>query len=173
MILWVGVGRVWTDATRYLGNILNWRKIQVKDNLKNIRLKLPAYKITSNKNKTTPLVFHTQNHLIHSKWLAISTNCSIFWSKDLILLVILGIFGQKILDREVSFDCLFIARGSKKQIESDSEILYAAKNWKQIWRIIISEIWRKMIVNFYFVEDFNFLSNVKYLSKYLKEEKCT
>lgn len=87
--------------------------------------------------------------------------------------MILGIFGQKILDREVSFDCLFIARGSKKQIESDSEILYAAKNWKQIWRIIISEIWGKIIVNFYFVEDFNFLSNVKYLSKYLKEEKST
>ena len=170
MILWVGVGRVWTDATRYLGNILNWRKIQVKDNLKSFRLNLPGYKITSNKNKTTPLVFYTQNHLIHSKCLAISP---LFWSKDLILLVILGIFGQKILDREVSFDCLFIARGSKKQIESDSEILYAAKNWKQIWRIIISEIWRKMIVNFYFVEDFNFLSNVKYLSKYLKEEKST
>ena len=110
---------MWTDATRYLGNILNWRKIQVKDNLKNIRLKLPAYQITSNKNKTTPLVFYTQNHLIHSKCLAISP---LFWSKDLILLVILGIFGQKILDREVSFDCLFIARGSKKQIESDSEI---------------------------------------------------
>ena len=74
------------------GNILNWRKIQVKDNLKSFRLNLPGYKITSNKNKTTPLVFHTQNHLIHSQYHQLlnilvqgfNPPCDIgdFWSKD-------------------------------------------------------------------------------------------